>query len=255
MNHISRSAWACLAMSLAAFSAHAVIAPPVLTGSPLIATINVSDALVSNFSPTRTWVQYQGNPNVIAEMAPGVGFTKVSFTGLKLSAVDINQGTGQIQREHFDGSFYIGVMDNEFAAPMGGSIDVSNLRVDLLSKTVIANIQGINGVGRLNDVAMWRFDSVEGTTVLPRPDTFTFDSIDTKDIALSISALTFTDAGRDIWLNSLGYNTKGRELFNAAPTFGSLSVTAVPEGATFSMMLLGLIGLGAVARKRNLATA
>ena len=252
MNHAARSVWMAGAMALASLTAQAVTLTPTLTGAPVTGTVTASAATLSSLNSTSGWVDNFSNRDIKVEQTPGVGYTSVQFTNLGLQSLSYDGISGKVLSEQYGGTFSVLVRDNAETAPMGGYIHVSNLLVDLQNNAISASVFGGNGVGPVDNVKLWRFDSASGLTNLyTTPKVLNNNTLQTSAIQLSISGLSFTDEGRQLWGSSLGYNQAGMQILAGVNPFGSFTASAVPETSTLAMMLLGLAGLGTAARRRR----
>ncbi|MBI3384133.1 MAG: PEP-CTERM sorting domain-containing protein [Aquabacterium sp.] len=135
----------------------------------------------------------------------------------------------------------------------GGSLTVTDLRADLSAQTIYATVIGANGVGTLNNMALWNFNGL---------------SSGTSPLSATITGLSITVQGFDAFTKSLGLLSLGKAALAGVTDFGTITstiypllsappgpdwhITSVPEPTTYALMGLGLAGL-AVARRRRLA--
>lgn len=101
----------------------------------------------------------------------------------------------------------------------GGSVTLTDLNVDLNTKTVYATVIGANGVGTLTKVALWTLDTVLGPTniALPANGGGTFN--------LAVQGLHLTADGTTKVVSSLGLARLGQAALAAVSDFGSISMT------------------------------
>jgi hypothetical protein len=148
-----------------------------------------------------------------------------------------------------------------------GSLSITDLKVDLVTKTIYADIVGGNGVGTLNDYALWKFDTITGpTTFNLTPGAPAEAGASTLSSTNTLSGLFLVNASDidNIFVKSLALNNTGRSGINAVNTrsatntagFGSITsnitviATPIPEPSTYALMGAGLVGLGLFGRRR-----
>ena len=135
----------------------------------------------------------------------------------------------------------------------GGFLTVSDLRFDVTAMTVYATIIGGNGVGTLNDFALWKAATLTGETTVGGAGTY----------ENTVSGLSITSEGFNVFSQSLGLLSLGRGALTAVTDFGSITsvieavpiTPAIPEPSTYALMGLGLVGIALAARRRAAANA
>jgi hypothetical protein len=143
-----------------------------------------------------------------------------------LSAIDLDDTTQVFQAAQSLGGFSLTTTTGVLSRT-GGSVSISDMKVDLAAKRVYATIVGANGVGTLSNFYLFDVASVTGAASLPATagvSTFT------------ASGLALTADGSTKFSTALGLSSLGRAvLFGMAPNFGSVDVsvtTSVPPLTT-----------------------
>ena len=156
-----------------------------------------------------------------------------------------------------------------------GSLQISNLTIDLPTGAVLADITGANGVGDLSRFHLWDYRAVTGPTTYLPPD---FSELHGQDLMSGLfvdgsngfNGLFATSQGMALMAQALNLNDVGESALRAVndPTqgagFGSLTFDfsvqvsgpvsvslAVPEPSAYALLLAGGLCAGAMARRRK----
>ncbi|WP_338440148.1 PEP-CTERM sorting domain-containing protein [uncultured Aquabacterium sp.] len=149
-----------------------------------------------------------------------------------------------------------------------GFLSISNLNVDLTTKTVFADIEGANGVGKISQYALWSYNNITGPTTFAVPDPAVQTVFTSENTITGLFASQATID--DIFVKGLALGSVGKSGLTAVndPTKGggagfgtivskitviatpNVVTPAIPEPSTYALMGLGLVGIGLVARRR-----
>lgn len=122
----------------------------------------------------------------------------------------------------------------------GGSVTISNLHVDLPTLRVFADL---TSGATTQTLALWNITSHDsgGMPVLP-PDA-------SVGAVASLHGLAFTTEGHDAFSQALTLSEFGKAALGGVRSFGTIT-TAVPEPSAWVMAVAGMVGVGALKRRR-----
>jgi hypothetical protein len=156
----------------------------------------------------------------------------------------------------------------------GGSLGITDLGVDLNTRTIVGTVAGGNGVGTRANVALWSIGDIQSSIVYQGSNTcpnvvnmcdyFGAEGFDRFDVRLDLRSLAMTAEATSLVRQSLGLLTLGgmaldgvlvepletmsvTARFQVPPQF---NLSAVPEPATWALISsgMGLVGM-ALARR------
>ncbi|OGA82662.1 MAG: hypothetical protein A2711_16745 [Burkholderiales bacterium RIFCSPHIGHO2_01_FULL_63_240] len=210
----------------------------------LIGALNAGGVQVSQVDPAvvTSTKRTNGKYSAISAAAPISSLTGTQ-TGSVFAANSVSTLGGALQTAEAD----------DFTTT-GGSLAITNLRVDLDAKKVYATLVGANGVGTVNNLYLWDIATVTGATsgtLLEGVNTYTNEltglKINANAFSLFSQALGLTQAGNDALATVTDFGKISSTLsFNAT----KVATPAVPEPSTYALMGVGLLGIAAAARRR-----
>lgn len=189
----------------------------------------------------------------------------VSLTG------EFGEGQALIQQAASSGGVTFSTLKNG-ATNGAGSLQISNMKIDLPRGAVLADITGANGVGSMSGVHLWDYGAVTGPTTYLPPDFSGNPWFVDVHVANGFNGLFATAQGMELMAQALNLNNLGRAALQYANNpqrgdgsgFGSLTLDfsvrmsgpvaislAVPEPSSWAMAVAGVFGLGFMARRRH----
>jgi hypothetical protein len=200
-----------------------------------IGTLNFSGVQISQVDPASvyTTVRLQRRYVTAGVTAP--------VQSLELDEAD------QVVELSTHGGFRLTVESDGFTTFLGGSLLISNMRIDLQGQRIHADVVGSNGVGTISGLHMWNFKT-GGTPALISGHTSQGHEFFMPNL---LTDLSFSEPGLKAYLESLGLNMPIGEdaVSTASNQVGQVSIHAVPEPSTFVLTGLGLALMGLAAHR------
>ncbi|RRS02710.1 PEP-CTERM sorting domain-containing protein [Aquabacterium soli] len=230
-------------------------------------TLNTSAGLLDFLNVQKVSVQGV-DPSVVTEaLTPhpgGITRTALSLTSV-VDGVWVDSSSGAITGlSSIGGVTWNAPFQNNLSH--GGVLSITNLQIDFQSQRVYASLTGdFRGVGTaeghapydsevtttLNNFHLWSFGSVQGNLaggIVPAPLSGPYVS---GIPPFSLGGLTITQQGYEHVVSALRLYGAGTSTLQAVTNYGSIT-TAVPEPASMSLLLSGLLGVAfATARTRQ----
>lgn len=225
----------------------------------------------STLSLSSRWLKLLSDASITLSALPNGALTPASSSGgaaaismpLQALTTRIEAGVGldlsqTVLATRAQGGFSLSSM----AGGKGSSeLRFTDLRVDLVNRTISADIAGSHGVGALNDHVLWSFDRVVGDTQIEWLASPVL-GVRENSWSYSLPSLVLADAsdvdnifGKALNLSESqrralrGLNDRNTEGFGSFSNAASLLVTPIPEPSAWALMVVGLAGLGVLRRR------
>jgi hypothetical protein len=218
--------------------------------STLIGALNAGKIQVSNVAPATVTVVYKTNSvtKVVSIASASAAAPVTALSGdYTATSVDITRVTSA------GGALQSAPVAN--IATTGGSLQITNLNVDIVNKRVYADLIGGNNVGTRTNVYLWDIGQISG------PTSFDISQLPPGGGVVSstntVSGLKINADAFNLFAQAMGLTANGITSLQTVTDFGSITstisakVTPVPEPSTLVTMGLGLMGLGLVAKRRR----
>jgi PEP-CTERM motif-containing protein len=214
--------------------------------STLIGALNAGGVQVAQVDPAVVTSTKRTNGKY-ASVSAAAPVTALDFTSTGTNSITVNgvsTAGGALQTAEAD----------DFTTT-GGSLAITNLRVDLGASRVYADLDGANGVGFLSNVYLWDITTITGPTSFSIPAGSGPQTVVSNN---ELTGLKINTAAFNLFSQSLGLTSAGNDALATVTDFGkivsTISVTAtpaVPEPSSYALALAGLAGVGMLARRRR----
>ena len=208
----------------------------------LIGALNAGGVQVAGIDPAVVAVTMKAKPKDYQYKTISIGAPVQSLSGTFDGTTVSISGVGTV-----GGAMQTATADD--FTTTGGYLGITNLRVDLGSKKVFADLNGDNGLGVVNNVEMWDITTITGAT--------SFLAVEGTSVSVNqLSGLKINAPAFAMFSQALGLTVDGENALRGVTDFGtinstiSVTATAVPEASSYAMLFAGLMVVGAVARRR-----
>ena len=138
-------------------------------------------------------------------------------------------------------------------ASTGGSLSLTDLKIDFSTKSVYATLTGGNNVGVKQNQLIWNYANIQGSGLSATCvwEDFYGNGPCTRLNAegITVSGLAITQQAFDLVSASMGWTTFGKASMAGVSDYGTLTISAVPEVSSAWMLMAGLAMVGLAARK------
>jgi PEP-CTERM motif len=198
-----------------------------------VTALNADRVSVLVSSPGMMSAQMRPGTSVFVKLALDMPLTSLtgSYDGHELKMTDL----GVLGAAN---SIQLATSDDALTSS-GGSLVISNVHIDLDSKTISGDIVGGNGVGA-RSVALWGFENLSGPfSMIVQPGLM--------QVSNTYTGVHLLPAAAGVLAQSLGLLPAGQQVFASVSDYGTItsnvSVRAVPEASSWVLMGLGLMGI------------
>jgi hypothetical protein len=213
----------------------------------LVGAINSSTIGVAQVSPAVATLAVNPRNGFYTSVSVAAPFASLKYDSVTNQVTDAFTLGGALQTTLDPNT---GLPGNDGFTNTGGFLSITNIHADLVGRTVYVTLGGGNGVGTIDNYALWSIGTIGGSTNYAAGTTTTTLS------GLSLVGGATGDAFAK-FSQSLGLTQAGKNALSAVTDFGTISSTvvasaapSVPEPSTYALMGLGLVGISLVARRR-----
>jgi hypothetical protein len=213
----------------------------------LVGAINSSTIGVAQVSPAVATLAVNPRNGFYTSVSVAAPFASLKYDSVTNQVTDAFTLGGALQTTLDPNT---GLPGNDGFTNSGGFLSITNIHADLVGRTVYVTLGGANGVGTIDNFALWSIGTIGGSTNYAAGTTTTTLS------GLSLVGGATGDAFAK-FSQSLGLTQAGKNALSAVTDFGTISSTvvasaapSVPEPSTYALMGLGLVGISLVARRR-----
>lgn len=175
--------------------------------------------------------------------------------------VDSDALAASVQRADFAGGIrldVVGVLPSgkKNITSQGGSLTLSDFKIDFATKGVYVTLEGGNNVGIKRNQLLWNYTDVQGLAPVAcnqgggfGPDSGGCSALNAAGV--KVSGMHITSDGFDLISASMGWTNFGVAAMTGVGDYGTLTISAVPEVTSSWLALAGIAVLGVAVRSRR----